>query len=445
MRALWLMSMAVGGLLCSSAFADVARAQTTSSDEIKRQIAELQKQLEFLEKNREADAKVTQLGGVRRDSEGAITSVRVYDVGDLFAVAPPYPAAYDSDLTREGGLIFPSSEGETGGFQGLGGFGGGMNGGGAGFNVQEGTAASDMRTSIEELIEAIETSISPASWSAVGGANTIAQLGTSLIVSADSVTHEQIEGLIGMLRQKWGAMRTVSVRSYWLWLTEAELAGLVADDAAANGRIRQADKSYGIVDPKAFERHLASLREGDDKPAGYRSTITCFSGQTVHTTSGRQSAVTTGYIPVIDGETGVAFRVVRALVQEGAVMQVMPRIAASSDEVVLNIQSRVCVREPVADDGDDKKIDQESPTVGARRMATMIEGRSLQVHRLSTTLRVPLDKPILVGGMTNGEESHASEPNLYLFVNVAVQERRDDKQAAEKQKVDAPPAADSAK
>jgi hypothetical protein len=48
------------------------------------------------------------------------------------------------------------------------------------------------------------------------------------------------------------------------------------------------------------------------------------------------------------------------------------------------------------------------------------------VHRFSTTLRVPVDRTMLVGGMTYQSVPKPGEPNLYLFVRTSVQELRDD-------------------
>ena len=58
--------------------------------------------------------------------------VRIYDLSDLFAMAPPYPATVSDDLGQEVRPLFPTlSEGPfTGGAMGgMGGFGG-MGGGG---------------------------------------------------------------------------------------------------------------------------------------------------------------------------------------------------------------------------------------------------------------------------------------------------------------------------
>ena len=48
------------------------------------------------------------------------------------------------------------------------------------------------------------------------------------------------------------------------------------------------------------------------------------------------------------------------------------------------------------------------------------------LHRLSTTLRVPVDRLMLIGGMTHATEPEAPEPDLYLFLKVSLQELRDD-------------------
>ncbi|MEX2187424.1 MAG: hypothetical protein WD875_11540 [Pirellulales bacterium] len=395
-----------------------ANAQSTADENVERQIAELKSQLDRLERLHHASAGIRTIRGSRQDGDGKTTSVRIYEVGDLFATPPSHPANYDSDLTRTGKLILPAvGEDKNNDDDAYG-------GGGAGFNIPEG-AEIDSQMAIDELIEAIQAAIAPMSWSVVGGDHTITQLGSSLVISTDGETHDQIADFVAALRKNRDAKRTVSVRSYWLWLSDAKLAELVADDAA-EGKIRDAKHAFGLVDAAAFDKHVAALQKDDEARAGYRSAITCFDGQTVHTASGRQSIVVTGFIPVVGDETSVLFRPVHSLVQEGAVLQVTPRVSTSGDAVILDVRSRVCLRDPVDDPADDKKAAKESLHLGTRRIAAMIERRSLRVHRLSTMIRAPLDRPILVGGMTNGEESKPGEPNLYLFVNVAVQGPRDD-------------------
>ena len=47
-------------------------------------------------------------------------------------------------------------------------------------------------------------------------------------------------------------------------------------------------------------------------------------------------------------------------------------------------------------------------------------------QHLETTLRVPVDRRILVGGMTFEAQPKPGEPGLYLFIRPGVQELRDD-------------------
>jgi hypothetical protein len=54
-----------------------------------------------------------------------------------------------------------------------------------------------------------------------------------------------------------------------------------------------------------------------------------------------------------------------------------------------------------------------------------IDRPRLAVQRLSTTLRVPIDRTMLIGGMTMSDEQTAKDSTLYLFVKLIVQELRD--------------------
>jgi hypothetical protein len=358
-------------------------------------------------------------------------TIRVYKVGDLFTSPPNHRASYHSDLTqgRSGAygddapkLIFPSAADDEAKRDEA--------AAGAGFNVREDTPlAPDDAT--EEFVGLVQSMIAPQSWYSAGGPNHIEQLGTSLVVSADEKTHAQIQQLVAKLRESLEGTPTVSVRGYWLWLSDVQLGELLADGPTKNGEPRDAGRAFGLVRRDAFEKHLSSLKTDDGgRGGGYRAAITCFDRQTVHLASGRQSLVTSGYIPVVGDGTNVAFRPVHSIVKEGPVLEITPRLAALGNEVVLDVRSRVAVRDGATENPDARKLGDEPLYVGARRMAAMIEGRALRVHELATTIRVPLDKPMLVGGMTYGEEPKPGEPNLYLFVDVAVQRPAADKKSA---------------
>ena len=69
------------------------------------------------------------------------------------------------------------------------------------------------------------------------------------------------------------------------------------------------------------------------------------------------------------------------------------------------------------------KATDDSPTPS--EVVAAIDRPRLVVQRLSTTLRVPVDSTMLIGGMTMSGEQTAKNQTLYLFVKLIVQELRD--------------------
>ena len=59
-------------------------------------------------------------------------------------------------------------------------------------------------------------------------------------------------------------------------------------------------------------------------------------------------------------------------------------------------------------------------------MPSAIDRPTLIQHRLSTTLRLPVGRRMLIGGMTYESVPEPDDLNLYLFVKTSVQELRDD-------------------
>jgi hypothetical protein len=176
---------------------------TEESPEVRQLLQTLAERLAERQASSPQRKRVTQLGTMARSHiDEPQLVVRVYDLGDLFALAPSYPAEHRSDLSGPGGPVFPDTTTAqlrgTGGTGGMGmGMGGmGMGGMGGMWNVHEPTAAAasltpsprvlpqmfapagrnvtEARTSLDELIEAITSTIAPDQWDAVGGPCSIA-------------------------------------------------------------------------------------------------------------------------------------------------------------------------------------------------------------------------------------------------------------------------------
>ncbi len=416
---------------------------------IREQIQQLETQLREREKQNLGSRRVTTIGGTRTHAHSRGMEIRIYDLGDLFAIAPPYPATGRSDLVPGGfsSSLFPNilsdhqavSHGQFGG-------GGGQFGGGGFFNVpdqrqtlrsptrrqgvlhQLGEGSTAGQSSMQDLIKVIQTTISPEIWNAEGG-GTIARLGNALIISADTGTHDQIDAMLNLFRKRWGTVRTVSLEAYWLWMTEAELAPALTEAPAQPGKDNDL-KSYGLIKPDAWKKLLEDRQKPEGKTkAGWRAKITCYNGQTVHTVSGTQRLSVVQVRPILTRgdddkpEGRVAYRPEVTLIQEGAALQVTPIAGVSGETVLLDIHSRVCLPE-------DLKLAQqevvqkvlEDGELG--QIVRSIDKSRLSVHRFSTTLRVPVGQPMLVGGMTFSSQPKLGEPNLYLFVKTSVQELR---------------------
>lgn len=411
--------------------------------------------------------RVTEIGASRRQvvveqiEEKEV--VRIYDLSDLFAIAPPYAAMQASDLRPASislltgqSAMFPG-QGNVNLSSG-GGMGGGLSGiGGGVFNLPspaaDGKAVPKQvlpqfggiglshgadaegnfggsRISFDDLIDAIETTIEPTEWEPVGGPGTIQPLGNALIVRATPSIHEQVDNLLGLLRQKWGTLRTISVEGWWLWMNEEDANTLLTDDRPKGDNA----KVFGTVDNDAFAKRVSDIAANENARPGYRAKITCYNGQTVNTVSGGQQLYVTDLIPVADGES-IGYRPVVSLVQEGAALQVRPHATQKGNFAALDIHTRVNLlarsQPPATKPAAEVLVEEEAKAKDknvntALAAAAAIDRPRLQNARLSTSLRLPIDQVMLVGAMSfDADPAHGSE-NLYLFVKLAMQELRDD-------------------
>jgi hypothetical protein len=230
---------------CLAIISQVVHAQPgdtkqSQADALRRQLEQLEHKLKSLEETDNQKRGITQIGNsTLRAADETRLVVRMYDLSELFTVAPSYEARQISDLSATEKNLFPqvTAQGMAPGAMG-GGFGGGGLGGAFSVPDRPRTVASDRpthlaqveaRTSINSLVSAIQSVISPTNWDNVGGPMSISQLGNALIVSADANTHSQIEKLLDLFRQRWGTLKTVSVRAWWLPLTEDQLNSLLTD------------------------------------------------------------------------------------------------------------------------------------------------------------------------------------------------------------------------
>lgn len=452
MRCLVFCSAWISIVFFSSAL--LAQGESPEARQLQSQLEELQHRLDQLRAREGANRNVTEIGSsrgrTRNDGEPRLI-VRIYDLADLFSIAPSYPAREATELQDTGKLVFPETAGADGaGAAAVGGIGGGIGGGMGGmggmgggmFSVPSqpatipaadpfrdtlaqasgaGTVSGAARTSVENLIETITSTISPDEWDGVGGPSSIKMLGASLVVSAPTHVHDKVSALIDLLRKRWRSLRTISLDAHWLWLTEGDLksASLQAEDQPA----------YGVLTDAAWK----SLRDAAAAHAdhvGFHAALTCYNGQTVHTVAGSQQLVVSGLIPVVGGkDVPAAYRPVTTTIQDGAALQITPVATRTAKYVAADIHSRVTLLAGRAD----SIVGREGRALAAsdaRQLVDVLDRPVVQSQRLSTTLRIPVGRPMLIGGMTFSA-SDTRDPNLYLFVIARVQELLDDENIAD--------------
>ncbi|MBL9124857.1 MAG: hypothetical protein JNG90_14570, partial [Planctomycetaceae bacterium] len=300
-----------------------------------------------------------------REELEAKLETRVYQVADLCLQVPEYDfRGTEVPGVNLGGAVRPragNSWGGTGlsgagglggtgggmGGMGGGGMGGGMGGGAAGsgggfFRVPDGALAQEANTAgahpagagasaagpvsramIEELSDAIKTSIAPAFWDELGGNGTIVPFGGRLIVTQTVPIHQQIDDLLKGIRAAQQSHRNVTIRATWAMLNAAQLATLGT----------KGDAVPQVVEPAALAKLTTEV-------PGFRGQISCFDGQTVHLVSGRARSQVLSAIPVVGGNEA-GYQPVIATVQGGVVLQVTPQISADGSSAIIDVRNSV--------------------------------------------------------------------------------------------------------
>jgi hypothetical protein len=278
---------------------------------------------------------------------------------------------------------------------------------------------------VSAVMALISESVQPDTWRDNGGnIGAMRQMGNLLIIHQTESAHKEITALLNQLRKEAVPARMVTVRAVWLML----------DPEAATALSEQA---------KAGKLDVAALVRQAGKGNHYRGQTTCFNGQTVHVASGRGKTFVTGMEPAVG--TGVGLYGVRTtIVQAGAMLEVTPVVTPDGKSAVLDLSSVVSnwdnsgapagAAAPSArpsipggvDAAADIRVTEGGASIPARTGAgpvPQVDRMNVAAQQLRTTLRVPLGKPALVGGMTM--EPAASEGDgrqLYLIVEVTASE-----------------------
>ena len=287
-----------------------------------------------------------------------------------------------------------------------------------------------------ELLRIIPETIAPTTWDGSGGQGSIyGYKNHDFIVNQTRTVHQQIERFMEMInRGGENAAQSMVVEAYWLLLDSSQLERLRSPGKPDGKQVRLS------VNPKVLEELARSA-------PGLRGQIACFNNQTVHIVAGDRRNVILGSVPVVGG--GVGYQPVTANVNIGALLQVCPAYISGMNSASVDIESTVTGwregLEPVRLNSTTPPMDvPEDATPGAPSIKEPGNTNSLIVldrvcmpaQQIACTLRVPLGKPVLVGGLTldptkfdsaevkpadakNAETKPIEKKQLYLIIRVS--------------------------
>ena len=360
--------------------------------------------------------------------------LRTYEVGDLVLTISDKAYGEAPENMGRGG----SRGSGGGGFGGGGGAfgGGGGTGGGGVFSIsgQSGQPparfaqfgrvrgerlgmAGSSAVTMDGLIDAICSTVEPTSWVDQGGVDgTITAIGSALVVRHTAYAHQQIEGLLSALRAYSDRRRTLTIDARWLLLTSDEL-----------DQLQRSTKTETQID-------AAALKRATRKASTIRGVTNCMSGQLVYLVSGTRRNVVSSYIPVVGSvetpswpgavatkrdplpvqfvsEKGVGYQPIVTTSNLGALLEIRPTLLSNDESVVIDLKSTITVPRQVPL--------QPGPPLGPPHVDRM----AIETQEFATTLRAPLGKPTLVGGMTffppkSDEASDEEVAQLYLILEV---------------------------
>lgn len=343
---------------------------------------------------------ISQEKKVAAQSNEGTTITRVYDIQSLLKPIQDYPIGWSTS----GGPGVAFGADPVMGDMGMGEMGVG------GFEGTPGKVAAKPQSRAEQILALLMETIDAESWRENGGADGALRLiGNSLVVTQTPQNQNQVSELLGQLRKQ--SQRPVRVQAWWIWI-DSDTDDFIKRPAETKSGVEQS-AVLPEVDLEGLTNALDAVR--------YKGEIVCFNGQTVQISAGRGRSIVTGVNPVV-GASSVGYDPDIEYVRSGAMLQVTPTIE-DSGEVLLDLRSEVTE----LDQNSDTPLIDMAPLTPTTQ-GTVTGGGVTQVDRLAavsqsfaTTVRLPVGRPLLVGGMTFSADDE-TDGQLYLVVELSTGE-----------------------
>jgi len=314
--------------------------------------------------------------------------VRMYNVQDLIL---------GQDHPYDGGMLPAThlSEGVQAATQAAGAGGGGFGDLFGGAPDLGKKAALTSVLSPDVLEEIIKRTVGVGTWADEGGRGRIERVGALLVITQTEANHEQIKALIDQFRR---ARRMVSIRARWLLAGPDELKPLLLN---APRSVPQPVDLAPLGRPDVGARII------------YEGRVTCFDRQTTHLASGSAEVYCTDQAPVV-AEDAVGWDPTMIPLLFGAFLQVTPSVSEDRNEATVDLRSSITEK------GDEAKSTTVTAATTEGTAKAEVDKPNFLGHTFRTTLRMPLDTPVLVGGMTSPEALEGKV--IYLVLEVSASE-----------------------
>jgi hypothetical protein len=237
----------------------------------------------------------------------------------------------------------------------------------------------------QELVAIIQRTVSSQvdlaveAWSAEGGRAAIEYLPPVLVVTQSAAGHRRIEELLEQYRKRLHDVTPLAVHAKWVQI-ESE----------------KAEKFFaGRVAGGVHEVSDAALK---DAAAGtvYQGYVRGFDGHVLHVVAGEFRSYVSHMQPVV-GEGVFVCEPQMSSILIGAALEVRPVVSADGQSVTLDVHSFVTELKEMRS----RPLPDIGQVQGAAQAIKLdLDVPSVLVHTFSTMAKVPLGKPVLIGGMT---------------------------------------------
>jgi len=256
--------------------------------------------------------------------------------------------------------------------------------------------------SLDEITAIVQRSINVqsdagvAAWSDEGGPASIGRLSFVLVITQTPAAHKKIEDLLNGYRKLVHGVPLVTIQAKWVQVDADKAEKLLAGGAAAP-----------VLSPGALSQAGAKTV--------HQGHVRCFDCQTVHLLSGKYQAYLAGVTPVV-AQGSLGCDTYASAVLSGAALQVKPVLIPNEESVTLSVASYVGEVEEIRT-RPLPELGQVTGNAGAVKVD--LDLPSLFVHTFATTIKVPLGKPVLIGGMTQPGAEKGKVLCLVLEVTAA--------------------------